>query len=98
MAPAAARPRITGAGPPALVVRSGVLEVGFPGGPGAGRERAVAVADLDEVAERVIRLIGMRLVAVVALERRHRPQSHDEAPSVGQGQRPGPVAVRRVST
>jgi hypothetical protein len=84
VAPAAPRTRFTGAGSPALGVRNGVLEVGFPGVPGTGRERAVAVPDLDEVAQRLIRLISVRLIAVVTLERRHRSQFHDEVPPVEQ--------------
>ena len=53
VAPPAARARVAGAGASALVVGDGVLEVRFAGGAGAARERALAVADLDQVAEQV---------------------------------------------
>ena len=58
MAPAASCTGVAGAGAAALVVGEGVLEVGLSRVPGAGRERAVAVSDLNEVAEPVIGLIA----------------------------------------
>jgi hypothetical protein len=42
-----------------LVVGDGVLEVGLFGVAGAGREGALVVADLDEVAEHVVGLVGV---------------------------------------
>jgi hypothetical protein len=72
-----------------------VFEVAFPGVPGTGWERAVTVADLDEVAERVVRLVGVRLVAVVAGKRGHWLQFHAEVAAVGQGECPGAVPVWR---
>jgi hypothetical protein len=57
---------VAGAGLSALVIGGGVLEVRFTGMPGAGGEGAFAVADLDQVAEGVVGLVGMRLMAVVA--------------------------------
>src|SRR5262245_48286110 len=47
VAAAAARAAVAGAGPAALVVGEGVLEVAAAGVPGAGREGARPVADLD---------------------------------------------------
>src|SRR6516225_12333773 len=44
----AARCAVAGAGPPALVVGGGVLEVAAAGVPGAGREGARPVPDLDQ--------------------------------------------------
>jgi len=59
MAAAAAGGAVARAGFAALVVGGGVLEVGVAGVPGAGRERAGAVADLDEVAQGVVRLVAV---------------------------------------
>ena len=80
----AARAGVARAGSPALVVRDGVLEVGFPGMPGAGREGAFPVADLDQVTQGVVRLVRVRLVAVVAGERWNGFQRHGELPAAGQ--------------
>src|SRR5580693_5999910 len=58
---------VAGAGPAALVVGDGVLEVGLFGVAGAGRQGALGVADLDQVAEHVVGLVGVRLPPVVAV-------------------------------
>jgi hypothetical protein len=71
MAPAAAGARVAGVGLPALVVRHRMLEVRLTGGPGAGRECALVVADLDQAAEAVARLISVDPVPVVAGVRGH---------------------------
>ena len=71
VAPAASRAGVARARSSAFVVGNGVLEVGFSGVAGAGRERAVAVSDLDQVAEGVVGLVGVRLVGVVAREGGH---------------------------
>ena len=42
----------------ALVVGDGVLEVGLSRVAGAGRQGALVVADLDQVAEHVVGLVG----------------------------------------
>ena len=47
VAGAAACAGVAGTGLSALVVGGGVLEVGLPGVPGAGRERTLPVADLN---------------------------------------------------
>src|SRR5215470_16625032 len=91
MAASAACPAVARAGPPALVVRDRVLEVAAAGVPGAGREGAFAVPDLDQVPEGVAGLVAARLVRVVAVGDRHRPEFHGEFPPVGQGQHPGSV-------
>jgi hypothetical protein len=67
VASAAAGARVAGICPSALVVRDSVLPVRLTGGPGAGRERALMVTDLDQPAEPVARLVGVDLVPVVAL-------------------------------
>ena len=46
-----------------------MLEVALPGMPVAGRERAGVVADLDQVAEGHVGIVGVRLVPVIAVER-----------------------------
>src|SRR5215470_16909388 len=87
---------VAGAGPAALVIGGGVLEVAAAGVPGAGREGALAVADLHQVPQRVAGLVAARLVLVVAIGDRDRPEFHGEFPAVGQGQRPGSVPARRA--
>src|SRR6185312_2280700 len=96
VAGAAARSGVAGAGPAALVVRERVLEVRLARMPATRGERASAVADLHQVAEPVAWLVALRLAAMVAVEGRHRVEAHDEPPAVGNGKRPGPVAVRRA--
>ena len=49
-----------------------MFEVAVPGVPGAGGEGALAVADLDQVPERVAGLVAARLVPVVAAGDRDR--------------------------
>src|ERR1700761_9736465 len=95
MAGAAAGARVTGAGPPALVVGDSVLEIRFFSVSGAGRKRTVSIADLDEVPEHVVWLISVRLISMVTLKCRHWPQLHREIPAVGQGKRPCPVSALR---
>src|ERR1700748_290802 len=79
----------------AFVVWRRMLEVGFPRVPGTDRESACAVADLDQMAEGVIRLVGVRLVPVVTIERRDRLHIHGEIPAVRKGEGPGAVAAGR---
>src|SRR6185437_11346516 len=93
MAPPAAGARVTAAGAAAPVVRGRVLEVGVPRVPGARREGALVVADLNKVAEPVVRLVRVGLVPVIAVERGQRLELHDEVPAAGQGQCPGAVAA-----
>src|SRR5690348_2330411 len=90
----AARSGVAGAGPAALVVRARVLEVRLARMPTARRERAGAVADLHQMAEPVAWLVALRLVAMVAVEGRHRVEAHSEPPPAGNGKRPGAVAIR----
>jgi len=59
-----------------------MLKVGLPRVAGAGRERAVAVADLDEVTQGVVRLVGVWLVGMVTREGRHLFQAHGELASM----------------
>src|SRR5215472_7880532 len=98
VAAAAARPAVARAGPPALVVRGGVLEVAAAGVPGAGREGALAVPDLHQVPQRVAGLVAARLVPVVAAGHRHRAELHGELPPAGQDQRPAAVPAWRAGT
>ena len=79
----------------ALVIRDSMLEVRFPGMSRTGRERAVSVADLDEVPKGVVWLVGVRLIAMVAFKGRHWQQVYGEVPAVGQGKGPGAVPAWR---
>ena len=92
----AARSAVAGAGPPALVVREGVLEVAAAGVPGAGGEGALAVPDLDQVPQRVAGLVAARLVPVVAAGDRDRAEFDGEFPAAGQGEYPGAVPAWRA--
>src|ERR1700722_7834308 len=64
MTGAAACTGVAGTGLAALVVRLGVLPIRLTGVAVAGRERARAVADLDQVAEPVARLVAAGLIPV----------------------------------
>src|ERR1700722_16823640 len=77
----------------ALVVGRGVLKIGLASGAVAGRERAGAVADLDEVAELVGRLVGAGLVAVVAVVYGDRVEAHGEQAAARDGERPGGLVI-----
>src|SRR5690348_14503023 len=94
MAGAAAGAGVACAGSAALVVRDGVLEVRLAGVAGAGWEGALVIPDLDQVAQGVVWLVGVRLVPVVAVERRDRAQVHGQPPAVGQGESPGAGVTR----
>ena len=89
MAASAAGAGVARVGPAALVIRDGVLEVRLAGGAGAGRERALVIADLDQAAEPVARLVGAGLVAVVAGVGGHDVEPHGQFPAAGQGECPG---------
>ena len=80
--------------PAALVVGHRVFEVALPGVPVAGRERAGLVADLDQVPQLVVGLVGVGLVAMVALVGGHGFQWHGELSAAGQGECPGGAPVR----
>ena len=86
---------VTAAGPAALVERNGMLEVRLARVPGARREGAGAVTDLNQVTEPVVGLVRMRLVPVITVERGHRLEFHGEIPAVGQGQCPGAMSAGR---
>jgi hypothetical protein len=73
-------------GASALVIGDCVLEVGLPGVPGAGREGALAVPNLDQVPQQGAWLVGVGLVAVVAARHRDGVQLDAEVASAGQGQ------------
>ena len=60
-----------------------------------GGKGAVPVADLDQVAEDVVRLVGVRLVPVVAVEGGNWLQGHGELPAAGQGKGPAAGAAWR---
>src|ERR1700759_3618589 len=72
MAGPAAGAGVACAGATALVVRDGVFEVAVFRVAVACGESAGVVADLHQVAEAVVWLVGAGFVAVVARERRHR--------------------------
>ncbi len=72
-----------------------MLEVAFPGMPGTGGKRALAVADLDQVTQGVAGPVGVRLAAVVAAECGNRLEFHGEDPAVGQAELPGAVTDGR---
>ena len=78
----------------ALVVRDRMFKITLAGMPVAGRERAVEVPDLDEVAEGGVGLVRERLVAVVAVERRHGLEVRSALQPAGQRERPGAAPVR----
>jgi hypothetical protein len=67
VASAAAGARVAGTRLSALVVRDGVFEIRLVGWAGAGRECALVVSDLDEAAEPVAWLVGVDLIAMVAI-------------------------------
>ena len=71
-----------------------MLKIGVTGVPGAGRECAGAIADLDQVAERVVGLVPAGLVAMITIVSRDRFDAHDEFPVTGQGECPGAAPVR----
>ena len=71
-----------------------MLEVGLFGGAGAGREGALAVADLDEVAEGVAGLVGVRLPPVVAVIGGDGLERDGVLQAAGQGDGPGPAPGR----
>src|SRR6266702_4568549 len=96
VAAAAARRAVAGAGPAALVVGGRVLEIAAAGVPRAGRERALAVADLNQVPQRVAGLVAARLMPVIAIGHRHRAEPDGKLPPAGQGERPRPVPARRA--
>ena len=72
-----------------------MLEIRFPGVPRAGRERAFPITHLHQMAERVVGLVGMRLMPVIAVERRHRLKGNGELPPVRQHEYPGTEAAGR---
>src|ERR1700722_13107227 len=78
----------------ALVIRDRMFKITLAGMPVAGRERAVEVPDLDEVAEGGVGLVRERLVAVVAVERRHGLEVRSALQPAGQRERPGAAPVR----
>src|SRR5689334_21033737 len=82
MALAASGSGVAAAGPAAFVVRHGMLEVGLRGVPRTGRKGAFPVADLDQVPEGGVGLIGMRFMPVIAFDCGDRLQSHGELPGV----------------
>ena len=92
-------PRVTGAGPSALIPRDCVLEVTSAGRPAARRPGALAVADLDQVPQCVAGLVTGRFVAVVAVSDRQRLDTDQKFPASPRPQSPasvparGPVAV-----
>ncbi len=54
----AAGPAVAAARVAAFLEWLRVLEVGFRGVPGAGREAALAIPDVDEVAEQIARIVA----------------------------------------
>ena len=73
-----------------------MLEVALAGGAGAGLERALAVADLDQVAQGVAGLVGIRLAAVVAVVCGDGLERDGVVQAAGQGDGPGPAPGRVV--
>ena len=94
VAASAASSRVAPVGLAALVPWDGVLEVALAGSAGAGRERALVVADLDEAAEPVAWLVGAGLVAVVAVVRGHDVEPDGQSPASGQRQCPAARLVQ----
>ena len=87
---------VTGAGPAALVVRQGVLEVRLAGVPVARWESAGAVTDLDQVTKPGAGVVAARFVAVVAVLGWHHVEAHGKPPAIWQGEFPRAVSVRRT--
>src|SRR6185437_416101 len=94
MAASAAGTRVTAAGPAALVVGPGMLEVRFAGVAGAGREGAFPVADLHQVPQQVTGLVAGCLIPVVAVGDGDGPEADVVVPAAGQGECPGAPSVR----
>ena len=78
VAASAARAGVARARASALVVGGGMLEVAVPGVPGAGRERACPVPDLDEMPEGVAGLVRMGFKSVIAVGDRDRAELDGE--------------------
>jgi hypothetical protein len=94
MAGATARVRVARAGAAALIEWPRVLVIRLPGVPGARRERARAVTDLDQVAQPAARLVAGRGEPVITVIDRNEPNVHREwRPGPGQGEYPGPKAA-----
>ena len=72
-----------------------MLEIGLAGMPRTGREGALVITDLDQVTERIVRLVSVGLMTVVAVEYRDGPELDDEGSAVGQGEDPAAVASGR---
>src|SRR5512146_3350897 len=89
MAGTAACARIARTRLAALVVGLGVLEIAVSGVAVAGRKRAGAIPDLDQVAEPIGRMVAGGFVAVVTVPGGHRIEAHGELPAAGDGERPG---------
>ena len=66
-----------------------MLEVAGVGVPGAEREGAFSVPDLDEMPEGVAGLVAVRLMPVVAIGHRYRAEFDGELPPRGEGEEPG---------
>ena len=58
---------IAGARPTAFFVGLGMFKIGVTGVPGAGRECADAIADLDQMAEHVVGLVPAGLVPMITV-------------------------------
>src|SRR6185437_12706103 len=89
MAASAAGTRVTAAGPAALVVGQGMLEVRFAGVAGAGREGTFPVADLHQVPQQITGLVAVCLIPVIAVGDGDGPEADVVLPAAGQGEGPG---------
>jgi hypothetical protein len=79
----AARADIAATGAAALVVWLGMLEVRVAGVSRARRKGASVIADLDQVAERVVRLVAMGFVPMVTVVDGNRLDAHCEFATAG---------------
>ena len=92
MVVATAGPGVAGTRRAAGFPGNGVLEVAAAGGPPAGRPRAFAVPDVDQVPELVAGVVGAGVVPVVAAGDRDRFQVDAQVRAAGsRPQPPGPV-------
>jgi hypothetical protein len=71
-----------------------MLEIRIAGVPRARWEGAGVVADLDQVAECVVRLVAVGFMAVVTVVSGDRFDAHGEFPAARQRERPGAAPVR----
>ena len=92
MAAAAAGARVAAHVLPPLSYGRACSKSDLTGGPGAGRERALLISDLDQATKPVTRLVGVDLVAMVTGVCEHDVEPHGQFLATGQRQCPRAVS------